>query len=100
MSGNTKPPQHVDLTEWLIGRVAHYLERPVDAIDPEVDLGLYGMDSLYSLSVVSDIEDALHVNIDPAVIRQHSTINALVRYLEELLADRAPSAPRRAGETS
>lgn len=100
MSSNTPTPQHADLTEWLRGRVAFYLERPADAIDPDVDLALYGMDSLYVPIVISEIEDTLHVSLDTTITRQHSTINALVRHVEGLLAGRDPSASRRAGETS
>jgi acyl carrier protein len=76
--------QRSDLTDWLTERFAFYLERPVDSIDPTVDLAAYGMDSLYTLSVISDIEDHLNLDIDTASIRDYPTINTLADYLMEL----------------
>jgi acyl carrier protein len=42
------------------------------------------MDSLYTLSVISDIEDHLDLDIDSEAIRDYPTINALADYLTEL----------------
>ena len=90
MTGNVNTLQDFDLTDWLVERVAFYLERPAEAIHPDVRLAEYGMDSLYSLSVISDIEDQLNVDIDATAMRAYATINALVGHLEELLG-RAPA---------
>lgn len=90
----------VDLTDWLIERIAFYLDRPVDAIDPSVDLAIYGMDSLYAMSVISDIEDRLNLDIDTTTIRNYPTIKALGAHLEKLLAEKAPTAAPQPGDMS
>jgi acyl carrier protein len=79
---NEEQLQH--LTEWLVERVAFYLDRPADSIDRDTPLAVYGMDSLYSLSVISDMQDMLGTTIDPTVIRRYSTITALSEYLRTL----------------
>jgi acyl carrier protein len=76
--------QTADLADWLIERIAFYLDRPIDSIDPTVDLAVYGMDSLYTLSVISDVEDHLDLDIDAATLRDYPTLNELVDYLLEL----------------
>lgn len=75
-----------ELRNWLRARVAFYLDRPEEKIDPTVDLSRYGMDSVYAISVFSDIEDHLHIELDPGEARKHATIDALADYLHELVA--------------
>lgn len=87
MSTNTSIPSSGELRTWLIDRVAFYLDRPADAIDPGAELAEYGMDSVYALSVISDIEDRLEMEVDATAVRQYQTINALVDYLCRLVAD-------------
>lgn len=70
-----------ELGEWIRGRVAFYLDRPVDAIDPGVELAQYGLDSVYAISVISDIEDRIDEELNIAEVRQRPTIDALVDYL-------------------
>lgn len=75
-----------DLCRWLVDRVAFYLDKPPEGIDPKVDLSRYGMDSIYAVSVVSDVEDHLQVEVDLAEARKMGTIEALTDYLLELTA--------------
>nr|QRW40793.1 peptide carrier protein [bacterium] len=70
-----------DLRRWLIDRVAGYVERPADGIDPSVPLGEYGLDSVLALAMASEIEDHLAISIDPAVLWDHPTIDALTTFL-------------------
>ncbi|WP_227022989.1 acyl carrier protein [Actinomadura rubrobrunea] len=71
---------------WLVDRIAFYLDRPPDDIDPTVELARYGVDSVYALSIVSDIEDRLQVEVDVAEARRRGTVASLTDYLLELVA--------------
>jgi len=84
--------------DWLTERVAHYLEHPADSLDPDVDLAAYGMDSLYALNVISDIEDRWQLELDATLLREHPTLNALAGHLDTLIRpEHAGSGPGHAG---
>lgn len=77
---------HGELQSWLLDRIAFYLDRPAENIDPAVELARYGVDSVYAISIISDIEDHLQVEVDVAEARRRETVAALTDYLLELLA--------------
>ena len=81
-----------ELREWLTLRVAEYAECPPDAINPDVSLAEYGLDSMYALMLCGDIEDHLGLTVDPTVAWDYSTIAALTGYLDGEL--------RRSGEAT
>jgi acyl carrier protein len=74
-----------ELQAWLLDRIAFYLDKPADAIDPAVELARYGVDSVYAISIISDIEDHLQVEVDVAEARSRGTVDALTAYLLELV---------------
>jgi acyl carrier protein len=73
------------LERWLLDRVAFYLDKPADGIDPRVELARYGVDSVYAISIISDIEDHLQVEVDVAEARSRGTVDSLTDYLLELV---------------
>jgi len=75
-----------ELAGWLVDRVAFYLDRPSEQIDPATELARYGMDSIYAVSVISDIEDRLQVELDLTEARRLGTIDALTDYLLDVTA--------------
>lgn len=81
MTDNGSSLDRQELSDWLRERVAFYLDRPTAAIDPAVELAEYGVDSVYAISVISDIEDRLDEELDIEEVRQRPTIDALVDYL-------------------
>lgn len=93
----------LNLDNWLIERIAHYLERPIDSIGRDVDLAAYGMDSLYAMNMISDIEDYLNLDfdLDATTLREYPTINTLIAYLNKLLsAKEGSSVPSPGNSTS
>lgn len=70
-----------DLRRWLTVRVADYLECSADAIDQSVPLGEYGLDSVLALAMAGEIEDHLNITVDPTVLWDYPSIDALVRFL-------------------
>jgi acyl carrier protein len=76
------------LRPWLAARVASYVQRPVDEIQTDIPLADYGLSSVYALTLTGEIEDHLGLAIDPTVMWDHPTIDALAVAL--LLALDAP----------
>ncbi|MEU5884427.1 acyl carrier protein [Spirillospora sp. NPDC047279] len=74
-----------ELQTWLIDRIAFYLDKPAESIDPAVELARYGVDSVYAISIISDIEDHLQVEVDLDEARRRETVDSLTEYLLELV---------------
>jgi acyl carrier protein len=72
------------LQAWLTERVAKYVQRAPEEIKPDVPLTEYGLDSVYALTLSGDIEDHLGVSVDPTLMWDHPTINALTQALIQL----------------
>jgi len=73
------------LRPWLAGRVAAYVQRPVHEIQTNIPLAEYGLNSVYALTLTGDIEDHLGLVIDPTVMWDHPTIDALTQVLLQTL---------------
>ncbi|MEV7870621.1 acyl carrier protein [Streptomyces sp. NPDC088124] len=80
------------LTTWLAERIALYLKRRPDEIDPDVPLAEYGLDSVAALSLCGDIEDDFDLMVEPTVAWDYPTVHALAGHLmEEIAAETAKS---------
>lgn len=73
---------------WLTGRIAYYVERAPEDIDPDVKLVGYGLDSVFALTLCGDIEDEYGLEVDPTLAWDHPTVNAIVAALTAELAER------------
>lgn len=73
------------LRTWLTTRVATYAQRPVHEIQPGVPLAEYGLDSVYALTLTGDIEDHLGLAVEPTIMWDHPTIDALTNALLQAL---------------
>lgn len=80
------------LRTWLAARVAAYTRRPAYEIRTDVPLAEYGLDSVYALTLTGDIEDHLGLAVDPTVMWDHPTIDALTQALLQELG-RSPAKP-------
>jgi acyl carrier protein len=66
---------------WLLDRLALYLNRPADSIDPSVPLAEFGMDSVAALSLCGDLEDQFGLYVEPTLLWDHPTVESLVGYM-------------------
>lgn len=73
------------LRPWLAARVASYVQRPVHEIQTNTPLAEYGLSSVYALTLTGDIEDHLGLVVDPTVMWDHPTIDALTEALLQAL---------------
>jgi acyl carrier protein len=70
-----------DLERWLCALVGDLLDLPTDQIDVTERLERYGLDSAAALSVVDSLERKLERELDPTLLYDHPTIQALARHL-------------------
>ena len=75
-----------DIRSWLRERVAFYLDQPAGSIDADVPLTDYGMNSIYAVSVLADIEDEFDVQFDSVPTWSHPTVNDIAAFLADKLA--------------
>ncbi|MBV6701503.1 acyl carrier protein [Kitasatospora aureofaciens] len=69
---------------WLLDRIALYLKRPAESIDPTVPLAEYGLDSVCALSLCGDLEDEFGLEVEPILLWDHPTVESLTAHLAEL----------------
>jgi acyl carrier protein len=75
-----------EITDWLTGRVAFYLETSPADVSRSAQLVDLGFDSVYAMTLGGDIEEHLGLEVEPTVAWDHPTIDALAAYLHTSLA--------------
>jgi acyl carrier protein len=73
--------QTAQIRNWLIERIAYYLERPVDDIDPAVPLAESGIDSVSAVSLCGDVEDRFEINADPTMVFDYPTVADIAAFI-------------------
>jgi acyl carrier protein len=76
----------VEFRTWLIERLATHLKRDASDIDADAPLADYGLDSLYALAIVGEIEDHLGIPIEATMMWDYPTVAALTSALAEQIA--------------
>ncbi|MGW3964162.1 acyl carrier protein [Amycolatopsis sp. NPDC005003] len=84
--GTTGTALQARITKFVVERASYYLDLPDSAVDVDRPLGDYGVDSVYLLSIVTDLEEELDVELDPAKLAEVRT----VRELATRVADEVP----------
>lgn len=70
-----------DVRQWLAAYLAELLEIEEDEVDTSVPFDRYGLDSSAAVGMTGDLEDWLGCEIDPTVIYDYPTVDALASYL-------------------
>jgi acyl carrier protein len=70
---------------WLIGRLATHLKREPASIDAETPLSDYGVDSLYALAIVDDIENHLGMPVEATMMWDYPSVATLTSALAALI---------------
>ncbi|MFI5689311.1 acyl carrier protein [Streptomyces sp. NPDC051636] len=81
LSSTSPVPGPVLPRGWLLDRVALYLGRDAQTIDPTVPLAEYGMDSVCALSLCGDLEDEFGLVVEPTLLWDHPTVQSLLAFL-------------------
>jgi acyl carrier protein len=74
-------PTATDLRTWLTDRVAYYVEREPQDIDPDAPLTTFGLDSVYAFALCGDIEDEFRLPVEPTLVWDVRTVNGLTEHL-------------------
>jgi acyl carrier protein len=77
------------LHEWLVERIARYLEIPPAQLDPDQPFAEIGLDSVYALTLCGDIEDALGIEVEPTMAWDYPTVTVLAKGVHDELHARA-----------
>jgi acyl carrier protein len=80
-------PDEAVLAVWLTGRIAGYLHLGRDAVPPDAPLRDVGVDSVTALALCNDLEDEFGVAVDPTIVFDFPTVDAIAGHLAGL--DRA-----------
>ncbi|MCJ0871759.1 acyl carrier protein [Streptomyces sp. AP-93] len=70
-----------EIRDWLVHRVAYFLECPVSQIDATAHLVEIGLDSVYALTLCGDVEDRFGLLVEPTMAWDHPTVDAITVYL-------------------
>jgi acyl carrier protein len=78
-----KIPSKIEVQDWLVSYLAELLDIEPDAIDVKVTFDRYGLDSSAAIAMTGDLADWLGSELDPTLIYDYPTIEALVTNLLE-----------------
>ena len=72
-----------DIEAWLVSYIAELLEIKTNEIDLTIPLEQYGLDSSEAVVLSGDLQDWLGCDLDPELLLDYPTIEALTQYLIE-----------------
>lgn len=76
-----KPPTATEIQAWLVSYLAEVLEIESDQIDVTIPFERYGLDSSAAVGLTGDLEDWLLTELDPTLMYDYPTIEALAQHL-------------------
>ncbi|NEQ95283.1 MAG: acyl carrier protein [Cyanothece sp. SIO2G6] len=77
---STAPTQQV-VEQWLVDYLSSLLDIDVDEIDVAVPFDRYGLDSSAALALTGDLGTWLKRDLEPTVIYDYPTIEALAKFV-------------------
>ncbi len=76
-----KPATAKEIQAWLVSYLAELLEIEPDEIDVTIPFDRYGLDSSAAVGLTGDLEDWLGSEIDPTLMYDYPTIQALANHV-------------------
>jgi len=76
----------------LVDMVARALESPPEKIRSDILLSKLGVDSMAVVDISTQLETWLRIEIEPTIVWDYPTIDAISSYLEEQCLARASSS--------
>jgi acyl carrier protein len=74
-------PTTVEIQAWIVSYLAELLEVNPEEIDVTKPFERYGLDSSAAVGMTGDLEDWLGIEIDPTLLYDYPTVEALVHHL-------------------
>lgn len=76
-------PTTAEIQAWLVSYLAELLEIEPDEVDVNIPFNRYGLDSSAAVGMTGDLEEWLGYDLDPTLIYDYPTIEALAGHLSE-----------------
>ena len=76
-------PTIADIQAWLASYLAEFLEIEPDEVDLTIPFDRYGLDSSAAVGMTGDLEEWLGYELDPTLIYDYPTIEALAGHLSK-----------------
>ncbi len=75
------PPTAAEIKDWLVSYLGELLEIEPDEVDVTTPFDRYGLDSSAAVGLTGDLEDWLGRELDPTLMYDYPTVEALVQHL-------------------
>lgn len=82
-------PSKKEIETWIVSYIANLLEVDSEDVDTTIPFERYGLDSSAGVGMTGDLEDWLGCEIDPTLIYDYPTIEALVQHLSSELENQS-----------
>jgi acyl carrier protein len=73
-----------EISAWCIAYIARTLDMPAEEVDAASRFTRLGLDSASSVHMIVELEDWLGLELEPDLVVEHPTIEALARHLAAL----------------
>lgn len=78
-----EPPSRAEIQAWIVSYLAQLLEIDPDEVYVTIPFDQYGLDSSAAVGMTGDLEDWMGRKIDPTLLYDYPTIEALAQHLAE-----------------
>lgn len=78
-------PTTAEIQAWIVSYLAELLEVDSEEIDITIPFDRYGLDSSAAVGLTGDLEEWLETEIDPTLLYDYPTVEALVQHLSSQL---------------
>jgi acyl carrier protein len=74
-----------EIQDWMVAYLADLLEIEPEEVDVTVPFDRYGLDSSAAVGLTGDLENWLDTEVDPTLLYDYPTVEALVEHLSAQL---------------
>ena len=78
-------PTYATMIDWLIARLADYLNTRRGAIATDASIADFGLDSVFALTLAGALEYEFGIVVEPTLAWDYPTIEAMAGHLTEQL---------------
>lgn len=78
-----EPPTATEIQAWIVSYLAQLLDIDPDEVNVTIPFDHYGLDSSAAVGMTGDLEDWVERKIDPTLLYDYPTIEALSQHLAE-----------------
>lgn len=88
MSSTQQQLEPAVILDWLVLKFAEWLEVEPSELDPRRPVTTYGLDSINAVTLSVDLEDALGIELQTALLWDYPTLEDLAGFLSEEMGRR------------